>query len=276
MSRSPKRSPFRDPIQIIVNNEISEYERDDYVYDLLHRNPLVFGSGVGMNNILCMFKKMSEGVRENGRAYFDNIDQIVHAFMDMKLGGYVDVSHFILSLDLGGPREYAVSVIKRLLECYLLYELPDHLGIFVSVQTIDFLRDRRYRRYFLTDNGIVAKPVAFANYPLTGITDTPIKGMPLGPIKLYDLIPDVYGRCHWRDEMCEVNVHGFVDYDRNILFYATDEISEHLEEIIRDILKYRKGKITRYDYIGNMSSIIFSCNLVPIIENSDDYDYDYY
>jgi hypothetical protein len=233
-----------------------EYDRDDFVYDLLHSSPLVFGSVEGMNNILWVFKGMSEIV-SNGYARLENVERIVHAFMDMELSdpsNYMNISIFLRRIDLGGPREYVVSVLKRLLECYLLYELPDHPGIFVSVNTIDLLRNPEYRDYYLVDTGIIAEPVAFANYSPHRISDEPIIGMPFGPRKLYDLVPGGY---------IGPMIRGINNREQRNVLYATINANENLYKLMADIRKYPNKKYEKDDtYVQTLSILFSNCLLI--------------
>jgi hypothetical protein len=94
--------------------------------------------------------------------------------------------------------------------------------------------------------------VAFANYSPHRISDEPIVGMPLGPRKLYDLVPRGY-----TGPMTEE-----ID-EKNSIFYVTEEGYDHLQDIMHAVTKYpnKPGHFMR-TYVNTLYNLFDKYNLL--------------
>lgn len=230
--RKVRRNRVRDPIRIIIGNGEYEYDRDDFIYDILH-TPIIWGSDNGMKNIIWLLDGLSRIPLENEHLRMKNLENIIYAFADNETRNYFDLFNFITEFETGGPRECIISSLQRLIECYRLYQLPDEENIIVSVQTLDFLRDRRYNRYVLCSTGIMANPVAHGSEQrdTIGVFEINITSIMLGNSLIYDLVPEGYNG---------PMVQGVNNHKQKNVFYATASINLDLVYLLFDITKCNK------------------------------------
>lgn len=221
---SPKKLKNRikkeknDAIVVNIGDDSYEYNRADLIYDL-EQGPVYFASYNAMVDILHFINDIA-GLQSNHGADVEEAEESIHLLAGHKKRyGFLSFSFALNGFDDTKSWEYVRNMFNRLMSVYRLYELPDEKGVFLTVNSLDLLRDTKYKEYKLVKVGRTKELIKLSNYAEK-------------ESEVYDLLPIVY-----KGE----NSH-LVDTKLNKkAYFGTKEITDHLHELLRGFWKNTKG-----------------------------------
>ncbi len=236
---SPKRSPPKkvvgnrvkkdrnDVIVVNIGDAQYEYNRADLVYDL-EQGPVYFASYNAMVDIADFISKIAAVDPGVGGADYKEAEESIHLLAEKKGSAYLGAFYYALNGFDDENFHYVYNMFNRLMSVYRLYELPDEKDVYLTVNSLDLLRDTQYKEYELIKVGRTKK--------LTKLGKKEKR-----ELDVYDLLPIGYNG----------EIPHLVDTKRNKkAYFGTKEITENLHELLKGFWYETRGR--RQDKILNI------------------------
>jgi hypothetical protein len=220
-----KRDTRSDVIVVDIGDSQYEYNRADLIYDL-EQGPVYFASYNAMYDIFSFIDDIAQLDPGVGGSNAEESEKSIHLLADMDEGNsYIfgsfsyALSGFISGKDVKGWW-YVRDMFNRLMSVYRLYELPDEKDIYLTVNSLDLLRDTKYKEYELVKVGKTKK--------LTKIGHEEKR-----ELDIYDLLPIGY----------KGEIPHLVDTKQNKkAYFGTKEITRNLHELLDGFLYNTEGR----------------------------------
>lgn len=209
-----------DAIVVNIGDDSYEYNRADLIYDL-EQGPVYFASYNATVDIADFINDIA-GLQSNHGATVEEAEESIHLLSDKNekdvfLAFQYAILGFSNKSDKG--RLYVRNMFNRIMSVYRLYKLPDEEDVFLTVNSLDLLRDTKYKDYELVRVGRTKELIKLSNYEEK-------------ESEVYDLFPIGY----------KGDIPHLVDTKRNKkAYFGTKEITENLHELLRGFWKNTKG-----------------------------------
>ena len=214
-----KRDTRSDVIVVDIGDSQYEYNRADLIYDL-EQGPVYFASynaTVDIADFINDIAALDPGV---GGSTYEKSEESIHLLADDKSKGYYSFEYAIEGFDDSKSWKYVLNMFNRLMSVYRLYELPDEKDVYLTVNSLDLLRDTKYKEYELVNIGRTKK--------LTKLGDKEKR-----ELDIYDLLPIGY----------KGEIPHLVDTRRNKkAYFGTREITRNLHELLDGFLGNTEGR----------------------------------
>ena len=235
--RSPKKSPKRSPkskndrIYVYVDDEIYEYSRSKLIHNLEH-GPIFFASIKSRNAILKVLVELAK-LSPGNMPKIENFKKTIYQLVDRDTVKEIEeISIFFLGMRSRDSILFVENLLYRLISVYRLYPFENMKGIYLTVNSLDLLRNTDFNEYELLK--IKSKDISsFNGNPYSG--------------DVCDIVP--IGTNIDTSELM------YTEKNKNA-FFATDEIENELIELIDSLPEYKTERdnkdsnpITLYDIL---------------------------
>ena len=212
-----KRDTRSDVIVVDIGDSQYEYNRADLIYDL-EQGPVYFASYNATVDIADFINDIAALQSNHGSTYKES-EESIHLLTEVNTG-YLSFSYALRGFDDSKSFKYLKNMFNRLMSVYRLYELPDEKDVYLTVNSLDLLRDTKYKEYELVNIGRTKK--------LTNLGDKEKR-----ELDIYDLLPIDY----------KGEIPHLVDTRRNKkAYFGTREITENLHELLDGFLYNTEGR----------------------------------
>ena len=184
-----KRDTRSDVIVVDIGDSQYEYNRADLIYDL-EQGPVYFASY---------------------NAIAEKSERSIHLLAEKKSSIHLGAFYYALAGFDDESFHYVYNMFNRLMSVYRLYELPDEKDVYLTVNSLDLLKNTKYKEYELVKVGRTKE--------LTKLLNQTEK-----ELDIYDLLPIGY----------KGEIPQLVDTKRNKkAYFGTREITENLHELLK-------------------------------------------
>ena len=231
--RSPKRSPKskNDRIYVYVDDDVYEYSRSKLIHNLEH-GPIFFASIKSRNAILKVLVDLAK-LSPGNMPKIENFKKTIYDLVDREYVKNIrEISVFFLGMRSRDSLLFVENLLYRLLSVYRLYPFENMKGIYLTVNSLDLLRNNDFNEYELLK--IKSKDISSYN-------GNPYSG------DVCDIVP--IGTNIDTSELM------YTKQNKNA-FFATDEIDNELTELIYSLPEYKTERdnkdsnpITLYDIL---------------------------
>jgi hypothetical protein len=215
-----KRDTRSDVIVVDIGDSQYEYNRADLIYDL-EQGPVYFASYNAMYDIVNFINDIATLDPGVGGSTYEESEESIHLLAGHKgRYGFESFEYALNGFDNTGNWKYVRDMFNRLMSVYRLYELPDEKDIYLTVNSLDLLRDTKYKEYELVKVGRTKK--------LTKIGHEDRR-----ELDIYDLLPIGY----------KGEIPHLVDTKQNKkAYFGTKEITRNLHELLDGFLYNTEGR----------------------------------
>jgi hypothetical protein len=215
-----KRDTRSDIIVVDIGDSQYEYNRADLIYDL-EQGPVYFASynaTVDIADFINDIAALDPGM--HGSTYKES-EESIHLLTEVNSYLFGSFSYALNGFSgRTDDREYVRNMFNRLMSVYRLYELPDEKDVYLTVNSLDLLRDTKYKEYELVNIGRTKK--------LTKLGDKEKR-----ELDIYDILPIGY----------KGEIPHLVDTRRNKkAYFGTKEITRNLHELLDGFLGNTEGR----------------------------------
>jgi hypothetical protein len=212
-----KRDTRSDVIVVDIGDSQYEYNRADLIYDL-EQGPVYFASYNATVDIADFINDIA-GLQSNLGATYKQSEESIHLLTEVNTG-YMSFDYALAGFNDSKSFKYLKNMFNRLMSVYRLYELPDEKDIYLTVNSLDLLRDTKYKEYELVKVGRTKE--------LTKLINQTEK-----ELDIYDLLPIGY----------KGEIPHLVDTKRNKkAYFGTREITMNLHELLDGFLGNTEGR----------------------------------
>jgi hypothetical protein len=213
-----KRDTRSDIIVVDIGDSQYEYNRADLIYDL-EQGPVYFASYNATVDIADFINDIA-GLQSNLGSTYKQSEESIHLLAGHKgRYGFESFEYALNGFDNTGNWKYVRDMFNRLMSVYRLYELPDEKDVYLTVNSLDLLRDTKYKEYELVNIGRTKE--------LTKLLNQTEK-----ELDIYDLLPIGY----------KGEIPHLVDTKRNKkAYFGTREITRNLHELLDGFWKNTKA-----------------------------------
>ena len=216
-----KRDTRSDVIVVDIGDSQYEYNRADLIYDL-EQGPVYFASYNAMYDIVNFINDISALQPGMHGSTYEESEESIHLLADMESEVFNSFQYALLGFSGKDAKGwwYVRDMFNRLMSVYRLYELPDEKDIYLTVNSLDLLRDTKYKEYELVKVGRTKK--------LTKIGHEDRR-----ELDIYDLLPIGY----------KGEIPHLVDTKQNKkAYFGTKEITRNLHELLDGFLGNTEGR----------------------------------
>ena len=239
--KSPKRSPKRSPkskndrIYVYVDDDVYEYSRSKLIHNLEH-GPIFFASIKSRNAILKVLVDLAK-LSPGNMPKIENFKKTIYQLVDREsVVGYniKEINAFIAGVRAIESKMFVTSLLYRLLSVYRLYPFENMKGIYLTVNSLDLLRNNDFNEYELLK--IKSKDISSYN-------GNPYSG------DVCDIVP--IGTNIDTSELM------YTKQNKNA-FFATDEIDNELTELIDSLPEYKTERDNKDSNPITLYNILYS------------------
>ena len=214
-----KRDTRSDVIVVDIGDSQYEYNRADLIYDL-EQGPVYFASYNAMYDIFSFIDDIAQLDPGVGGSNAEKSERSIHLLAEKKSSIHLGAFYYALNGFDDESFHYVYNMFNRLMSVYRLYELPDEKDVYLTVNSLDLLRDTKYKEYELVKVGRTKK--------LTKLGDEEKR-----ELDIYDLLPIGY----------KGEIPHLVDTKQNKkAYFGTREITENLHELLDGFLDNTEGR----------------------------------
>jgi hypothetical protein len=196
-------------IAVDIGDSQYEYNRADLIYDL-EQGPVYFASYNAMYDIVNFINDIAALDPGVGGSTYEESEESIHLLTEVNTG-YMSFDYALAGFNDSKSFKYLKNMFNRLMSVYRLYELPDEKDIYLTVNSLDLLRDTKYKEYELVKVGRTKK--------LTKLGHEDRR-----ELDIYDLLPIGY----------KGDIPHLADTKQNKkAYFGTKEITENLHELLK-------------------------------------------
>ena len=236
-----KRDTRSDVIVVDIGDSQYEYNRADLIYDL-EQGPVYFASYNAMYDIFSFIDDIAALQPGMHGSNAEKSERSIHLLTEVNTG-YLSFDYALNGFDDSKSFKYLKNMFNRLMSVYRLYELPDEKDVYLTVNSLDLLKNTKYKEYELVNIGRTKK--------LTKLGYEEKR-----ELDIYDLLPIGY----------KGEIPHLVDTKQNKkAYFGTREITENLHELLKGFWdntvdnsynKYGEAVYRRYDDKMKISRLI--------------------